>query len=446
MKNIIRSTTISILMTLCVSLPVHPEEPDTVPLSNLKVGVARANITPPVGIPLAGYSDRTGPSTGVHDSLYAVVAVFDDGEEKAALVSLDVVTILQKAGDRIHEHIYRACGIPADHVLINVSHTHANARLSENSTYLETVASAVAGAVSRAVSRSRPASIGYGEGAIDFNVNRRIIDEEGTYHSGLNPDGICDHRVKILRIDDGDALEPMAVLMHAVCHANVFRGANTELSADFPGIARTFVERNFGGRTTALFLQGCSGDIRANMPSVGGWKSSIDDFGRSGNEVDMTWCGWTLGAEAVKVATRLRVREQVKERVSIFKIAVASEVLRLDADRGKIESGIWDRAWDNIEDGKILCNVKVLKIGNLWFVGLPGEPVVEYALTIEKEMAGLGHVFVLGYTTGDSGYIPVAHMLAEGGYEAQGAYSPASERQLLDGVRRLVSHLAEQDD
>lgn len=67
----------------------------------------------------------------------------------------------------------------------------------------------------------RPVTIGYGEDRIDFNINRRKVIN-GRAVVRLNPEGPCDHRVKVLRIDDGRSLEPMAVLMHAVCHPCVF--------------------------------------------------------------------------------------------------------------------------------------------------------------------------------------------------------------------------------
>ena len=81
-------------------------------------------------------------------------------------------------------------------------------------------------------------------------------------------------RVKVLRFDDGRSLEPMCVLMHAVCHPCVFTWGDKltppfpngfpKMSADFPGEAQTFVETVYGPKTRALFLQGCAGDIRPN--------------------------------------------------------------------------------------------------------------------------------------------------------------------------------------
>ena len=56
----------------------------------LEAGVATIEITPPVGVKLWGYQLRKDPSTGVLDPLYAKAVVFDDGETRAALVSLDL--------------------------------------------------------------------------------------------------------------------------------------------------------------------------------------------------------------------------------------------------------------------------------------------------------------------------------------------------------------------
>ena len=68
--------------------------------------------------------------------------------------------------------------------------------------------------------------------------------------------------------DDGKTLEPMAVLMHAVCHPCVFTWGDKltppfpngypKISADFPGEAQSFVEKTYGPGTHALFLQGCA--------------------------------------------------------------------------------------------------------------------------------------------------------------------------------------------
>ena len=57
----------------------------------MKVGVASASITPPVGVPMAGYGARKGVSKGIHDDLYAKAIVFDEGDMKAALIRCDLI-------------------------------------------------------------------------------------------------------------------------------------------------------------------------------------------------------------------------------------------------------------------------------------------------------------------------------------------------------------------
>ncbi|MCI0392185.1 MAG: neutral/alkaline non-lysosomal ceramidase N-terminal domain-containing protein [Acidobacteria bacterium] len=407
---------------------------DKVPLTELRAGVAEADITPRVGIKLAGYAERTGPSTGVHDPLKAVAIVFDDGQRRFAIVSFDLIHLSQAEGDELLRAINQSTGIPATHILLNASHTHGAPSLRTDEAYRREVIAKVAAAVKEAVGKLRRVSLGYGEGSIDFNISRRTLNAEGKAEFKLNPHGVVDRRVKILRLDEGDAVEPMAVIMHAVCHPNVFRHENTQISADFAGPAKSFVERSFNHKTIAMYLQGAAGNLRSNLPPVG------EGF-RNGSEADLAWAAYSLGAEAVQVAAGLRVREKLLERPKEFKIAAAADTLRLEPDPQKLKSGSSFRR-DRIEDGKIVFVIRALAIGEFLFVGLPGEPVVEYGLGIEKDLAPLGKkVFVLGYTAGDAGYIPVEHMLDEGGYETEGPYGRGTEKAIREGVKKLVNDM-----
>src|SRR5690242_18349556 len=58
--------------------------------SGLRAGLARVDITPPVGHAMGGYSDRTHGATGTHDPLYATVLVLDSGATSLALVTCDL--------------------------------------------------------------------------------------------------------------------------------------------------------------------------------------------------------------------------------------------------------------------------------------------------------------------------------------------------------------------
>ncbi len=45
--------------------------------SKLKVGISKTDITPRLGIQLAGYGDAPRPAEAVHDCLYATAIIFE---------------------------------------------------------------------------------------------------------------------------------------------------------------------------------------------------------------------------------------------------------------------------------------------------------------------------------------------------------------------------------
>jgi hypothetical protein len=408
---------------------------------SLQAGVFKVNITPSVVVPLGGYPERNGPATGIRDELNAVAIVFDDGKTRVAIVTIDVIQVKYNEGLKIYHAIKRETGITDENIIINASHTHGSPWLEKDSLYCNEVIEKVAGAVKIALANLHPVSIGYGEGEINFNVSRRVPLADGKVVPGLNPKGITDHRVKVLRIDDANNITiPLALIFHAVCHPNVFRGENTKVTADYPGEAKNFIERNFGNETTALFLQGCAGDIRAYLPDLRKGPEYVTSFGRNGSETDMRWCGWSVGAEVVKTAVWLGVNEQMEQRQIDNTIISASDSIKVDAQ--KKPNASWPR--EHIEGGKALLPIKVLSIGKICFVALPGEPVVEYGFKIEDKLKEIGfdHVFVMGYAAADAGYIPTRKMYDEGSYEASdSAFSPDCEDHIVEKVMQLAGNL-----
>ena len=87
--------------------------------SELFAGAARCTISPPKGIYLIGYGDRTKGNYGVHDPLTATALVFDDGTRRVAIVALDILAINEFIVDRI-----QACLTPTE-VILCCSHTHS---------------------------------------------------------------------------------------------------------------------------------------------------------------------------------------------------------------------------------------------------------------------------------------------------------------------------------
>ena len=58
----------------------------------MRAGVARTNITPSVGQDSMGHYARLCPAEGVGNELYAKALVLDDGSNRAALATVDVIS------------------------------------------------------------------------------------------------------------------------------------------------------------------------------------------------------------------------------------------------------------------------------------------------------------------------------------------------------------------
>lgn len=389
--------------------------------SNLRVGVAKAEITPSkvAGIETIGHRRVV---TGLRDPLRAGVLILDDGETRAAIVTLDLINAYDLMVKLVREKVEAAAGVPAANVMVTASHNHSGPPCEEDSPYVREVADKVGKAAREAAANMRKATIGYGEDEISFNINRRkVID--GRAVVSLNPDGPNDPRVKVLRFDDGRSLTPMAVVMHAVCHPCFFTWGDKgtqpyakgypKMSADFPGDAQTFVEANYSDGTSALFLQGCGGDIRPNLP---GYPY------RCADEADMQWAGRGLGSAVIRTLADGVRREKLRERPSYYPIRVASAVVELPGKEAMVDA-----------------ELMAMKVGPYLFLCMPGEPMVEYGFAIEKAIGPRATPIVVGYANGALGYIATTDSYEVGGYEPnRSPLSPTAEPVILRELGRLA--------
>jgi len=421
---------------------------------SLKAGAANVNITPPVGCYLQGYT-RGKPSVGIYDDLYAKAIVFDDSETKAAIVTADLIGFEYDSIKAIREYIEETTGILGKNVMLAASHTHAGPAVMNlggdptDESYVREVEKKIAGVVRIAASELQPVTIGVGIGEMDFNVNRRLTTAPGVTPMLPNPDGIVDRRVKVMRVDAGEHA-PLAVLLHYVCHATVFGGANLYISDDYPGSTQRFVEHAYNSGTTALFLQGCCGNIRPHL---------VNEEGRfrAGSPAELDRISRRLGAEVVKVCEGIETHQASN-------IAVASKLfsIRYDELPTEIELRESIEAGQNVEWAKMMLKrwkadelkqeveieIQVMKLNESWFVTLPGEPFLEIGLQIEEKLGG--NVFVVGYANGNVGYLCTEVSYSEGGYEpvgsCKGYFQPAhlrpeTEHLLVNTAHEIANQL-----
>ncbi|MHB0875352.1 MAG: neutral/alkaline non-lysosomal ceramidase N-terminal domain-containing protein [Anaerolineae bacterium] len=357
----------------------------------LLAAVGSVDITPPVGYYLGGYGARSQPSNAIHDRLHGRVLLLANGDTRAAIVTLDLLGLKWDTNQQTRQAIAAAAGLSPDSVLINCSHTHSGPDTRRYDAYLGYVAEQLAGAATVAAGDLQPVTVSYGQDSIDFNVNRRRRDAAGTMQMWPNPEGPVDRRARVLRFDT-QTRQPLAVLLHVVCHANALSSENLAISADFPGLAQQFVGEAFPG-STPMFVQGCTGNARP-------WITQGDGF-RTAGEPDLRWCGYCAGAAAVQAAARAASSEHGDRSLVGSELAVAQSVLSLPSREG----------------GQIEYPVQALRLGRVLLVALAGEPVLDFATTLEQRLQGWDQVIVAGYSNAMVGYVAPAYMFPEGGYE-----------------------------
>ncbi|MBL9122156.1 MAG: neutral/alkaline non-lysosomal ceramidase N-terminal domain-containing protein, partial [Planctomycetaceae bacterium] len=231
----------------------------------LLAGVASADITPPPGLNLWGYTNRTHGATGTLDPLTAKALVLKQGETCVALVALDLGrTPEDPLLEKLRADVRASSGV--DHLFATASHTHSAPSLESSdgpNQFGPQVVVAMQRAIDEAARRLAPVTLAIGRGTVELAHNRRRYLPDGRVamqwrNAEREKTEPVDPRFTVLRLDDADG-KPVAVLLHYACHPVVLGPDNYEYSADFVGAARSLIEERLG--TTCLFLQGACGNI-----------------------------------------------------------------------------------------------------------------------------------------------------------------------------------------
>lgn len=215
--------------------------------SGLRAGAARVDYTP-----LAGDLPRN--FRGVLDPIYVRTVVLDDGNARAALVTIDAgaipTALFQKVSARAQEDL----GIAPENLLLSATHTHSVPfRLGDE------VEERIMHGLRESVARLQPARVAYGTGVSHINVNRDRIDPKTSrWWEGPNYEGTSDKTVAVVRFETMQGV-PIAVYANYAVHA-VLTGTLDLISGDIPGATSRYVEDALGGDAVVLWASGAAGD------------------------------------------------------------------------------------------------------------------------------------------------------------------------------------------
>src|SRR5262245_48943607 len=90
----------------------------------LTAGVARVDITPPVGFRMQGAMRRVEGAVGIESRLLATALVLADDQTKVAILDCDLIGFDLPLAERIRRAVGDRLGTAAGHVLVGCTHTH----------------------------------------------------------------------------------------------------------------------------------------------------------------------------------------------------------------------------------------------------------------------------------------------------------------------------------
>jgi len=424
---------ILLLLTACVAM---------LPAAEFRAGVAKADLDPPTGLPMAGYSTRY--SKGTLDPLEARVLAMSDGSRTIAFITLDLCFPFDPP---IMDDIRQAVRGTVDEVIFHASHTHSGPTYSEAVDAAKHAVPRVAAAIETAAHSMAPVRIGNGWGQVYLGFNRRYLRPDGSVQMfwrnepKVSTTFPVDPTVGVIRFDRMDG-KPLAILVNYACHPVVLGPENLDYSADYPSEMRRYVEQNLGGM--AFFLQGAPGDINPYFDKTPLIEDAVGVMKQTGAQ---------LGAEAVRVARAIQTRAPENPRIQTKTVTVPAanrwDVEKLRAvlkERYRIEGG---RAARLLRENMELPVTTLLLNQDMAFVGMPGEPFVEFQMQLRAK-SPLPNSFLLGYTNGYYAYFPTIAAAVRGGYGADSTVVPTEvgtgERMLNTGliaIYELLGKLSE---
>jgi len=455
---------------------------ETFPTTRCRFGVARRDVTPPIGI----YARSWGAAThdvaeGVHRPLTATAAVFAPFEGDGptpALVALDLGWLQYAPDERgLRDAIMERTGLTEPELLIAMSHTHATANANSQLTdrpgvelirpYLDRLAEQIGDAILEARAGLQAAYVTYGHGRCGLATNRDLWDEEtGRFACGYNPGVPVDDTLLVARVsgDDGTTL---ATLFNYACHPTTLAWENRLLSPDYIGAAREVLEAAFGA--PALFLHGASGELGPRDDYVG----DVAVADRNGRQL-----GYAAAAaiEALPPpGTRFVYTGIVASGANLgtweyrpCEPAQLAEAARLEAQLGHADvrrkdepavvESLTDATPDSVQEREKALRREFLelalgdgpthrmplwtwRLGEALLVALPNEAYSGFQVELRQHFAGTP-VLVVTTTNGGVGYLCPRETYGSGLYqEQQSPYAPGCLEDAIDAAADALAVL-----
>ena len=445
------------LLTIAVLLAL----PLPASAAGLTAGAAQVDVTPPPGCPMAGYYSQRG-AEGTHDPLFAKALVVEKDGNRAALVSLDLISTTFGMVEESRKLIEQQTGIPGSHVMISATHSHTGPVLSDRkprtdafggntklaTEFIRGLPAKIADAVKQADKGRKAARLLRGVGTEEgLAFNRRFHMKDGSvgWNAGkknpniVRPAGPTDPAVPVVLVETADGKEPIACYVNFAMHLDTVGGMY--YSADYPYTVSKALSAAKGDGLVTVFTIGCAGDINHINVSSSAPQKGHGEAARIGTRLAASVLRAFETLEPVADgpirASSLTV-ELPLAPVTAEQAAAAKQVIAKVREGAKPAPKFLDQVQAfkaaDVSDrlGKPLAvEVQVISVGDdLAWVSLPGEIFVQLGLSI-KAGSPFKQTMIAELANGSIGYVPTKVAYPQGNYEVVSARCAAGSGELL---------------
>lgn len=436
--------------------------------SCLLAGTGRRCTNPPPNIAHGGWgAQKHEQAEGIDMDLWVTALALSDKTTTAVILDIDLQILTNERADQIRAAVSAATGLPVQNIRASVTHTHSGPVPYKSwiekgyelvGPWFENLARWSAEAATEAIANLQPVEMRVGRGDCRINTNRRSVTETGERFLGVNPEGPCDHEVRVVKLDSLTG-ESIATLVNYACHPTIMGPANRLITPDYPGAMKRVVEQAVGGR--CVFLQGAAGNqgplisfqadpnVYRHFGAILGHEATRIALGMKHipSKVKLKTVlasGAPLGMYESEFATQsavpLLVQEQeicVPVREGLPERAVAAEKLdfwkgklkaaREIADNAAITEAVYMARRADIQlrmaedfGGVTTARVRThfITFGDVALVACNIEPFCEIGLAI-KQQSPFPATCMSGYTNGRLAYMATAEEWPKGGYEVE---------------------------
>lgn len=246
----------------------------------ITAGFGRSDITPRLGVQLAGYGPyRNREAREIVAPLHARAMVVQADDRRTVLLSVELCGVTRELDQHIRRRVAAAASCDEADVFVSVTHTHSAPAVGgmfgwgePDLMYVETLPTRVVEAVLQAIERLEAVQWRHAEVSCEGIAVNRETDTGFALNANLaerlkpswRPDRPqdTDPTLRVLGAYAGDRL--VGILHHFGCHPVVYGEKTNAVHGDFVGEASRRLEQEHAD-AVVMFLPGALGDINPKL-------------------------------------------------------------------------------------------------------------------------------------------------------------------------------------